>query len=221
MEYYQLGIYRVKIEKSEDENINKLFRFNKYNKYTHTSLEHAKKLNLKVELIIDDEPNYLHYSPDKLISFEEVFKPYVMYLFDLKNQGANKAKDLLNRLWGKLGEYDRSKKYDDKEISIGEDDEITELRPCNKNESVNLIKTNKINKPYKTNYSRLIPFLKAMDRKKMSESMYEYRNNIHQILTDGFLSDKLIHSNTDVKLGELKYEGKFENITIKNCAKVV
>jgi hypothetical protein len=221
LDYYRYGIYRVIVHPSEDENINKLYRFSFNNYYTHTSLEHAKKLNLKVELIIDDEPNYLYYSPDKLISFEEVFKPYVMYLFNLKNQGANKAKDLLNRLWGRLGEYDRSKKYDDKEIIISEDDEITELRPCNKNESVNLIKTNKINKPYKTNYARLIPFLKAMDRKKMSECMYEHRNNIHQILTDGFLCDKLIHSNTDVKLGELKYEGQFENITIKNCAKVV
>ena len=55
----------------------------------------------------------------------------------------------------------------------------------------------------------------------MSDNMFEHRNNIHQILTDGFLCDKLIHSNTDVKLGELKYEGKFDNITIKNCSKVV
>ena len=221
LDYYRYGIYRVIIHPSEDENINKLFRFSYNDYYTHTSLEHAKKLNLKIELINDNEPNYLYYSPDKLISFEEVFKPYVMYLFNLKNQGANKAKDILNRLWGRLGEYDRSKKYDEKEININEDEEITELRPCNKNENVNLIKTNKINKPYKTNYARLIPFLKAMDRKKMSEHMFEYRNNIHQILTDGFLCDKLIHSKIDVKLGELKYEGKFENITIKNCSKVV
>ena len=221
IEYFQFGIYRIEIEPTEDEDINKLFRFTTDNYYTHISLEHARKLNLKMNLIIDDEPNFLYYSRDKLITFEEVFKPYVMYLFNLKDKGANLAKDILNRLWGKLGEYDRTKKYDDKEININDDEEIIELRPCNKNEGINLIKTNKINKPYKTNYARLIPFLKSMDRKKMSEQMFDHRANIHQILTDGFLSDKLIHTNTDVKLGELKYEGFFENVVIKNCSKVV
>ena len=221
IQYFQFGIYRVKIEPSNDEHINKLFRFTNDNYYPHISLEQARKLNLKMTLIIDDEPNFLHYSRDKLITFEEVFKPYVMYLFDLKDNGLSIAKDILNRLWGKLGEYDRTKKYDDKEIKIESDEEIIELRPCNKNEDINLIKTNKINKPYKTNYARLIPFLKSIDRNYMCNIMYEHRNNIHQILTDGFVSDKQIHLNTDVKLGELKYEGFFENITIKNCAKVV
>jgi hypothetical protein len=221
IEHFQFGIYRVIIEPSENEHINKLFRFSFNNYYTHISLEHARKLGLIMTLIIDDEPNFLFYSRDKLITFEEVFKPYVMFLFDLKNKNVNKAKDIMNRLWGKLGEYDRSKKYDDKDININEDEEIIELRPCNKNENINLIKTNKINKPYKYNYARLIPFIKSIDRKYICEIIYDHKENIHQILTDGFLSDKLIHSNEDVKIGELKYEGLYENVIIKNCAKVI
>ncbi len=217
VEYFQFGIYRVKITPSNDKHINKLFRFSTHNYYTHISLEHARKLKLKMELIQDDKPNFLFYSREKLISFEEVFKPYVMFLFDLKDKGVNKAKDILNRLWGKLGEYDRQNKYDDKEITINDDEDITELRPCNKNEDITQIKTNKINKPYKTNYARLIPFIKAKDRSYMSELMYDNRQNIHQILTDGFLCDKLIHTNQSVKLGELKYEGNFKNVLIKNC----
>jgi hypothetical protein len=221
IKYFQFGIYRVRIEPSDNKHINKLFRFSFNNYYTHISLEHARKLGLTMTLIIDDEPNFLFYSRDKLITFEEVFKPYVMFLFDLKNKNVNKAKDIMNRLWGKLGEYDRSKKYDDKDISIKEDEEIKELRPCNKNEDINLIKVNKINKPYKYNYARLIPFIKSIDRKYMCDIMYDYKDNIHQILTDGFLSDKHIHSNTDVKIGELKYEGLYQNVIIKNCAKVI
>lgn len=217
IQFFQFGIYRVKILPSEDKHINKLFRFSHNHYYTHISLEHARKLKLKMELIIDNKPNFLFYSRDKLISFEEVFKPYVMFLFDLKNKGVNKAKDILNRLWGKLGEYDRHKKYDDKDIIINDDEEIVELRPCNKNEDVNLIKTNKINKPYKTNYARLIPFLKSKDRSYMSELMFDHINNIHQVLTDGFLCDKLIHTDEEVDLGKLKYEGFFPNVSIKNC----
>ena len=47
--------------------------------------------------------------------------------------------------------------------------------------------------------------------------MFENRYNIHQILTDGFLCDKLIHTNENVNLGQLKYEGYYQNVSIKNC----
>jgi hypothetical protein len=110
MEYYQLGIYRVKIERSEDDNINKLFRFNKYNKYTHTSLEHAKSLNLKMTLIQDEKANFLYYSPEKRIGCNEIFGEYVSYMYDLKEKESKlkgqrkkevlKAKLVLNCLWG-------------------------------------------------------------------------------------------------------------------------
>jgi len=48
-EFFQYGIYRCKVSLSDDRNINKLFRFNKTNYYTSIALEHAKKLNLKID----------------------------------------------------------------------------------------------------------------------------------------------------------------------------
>ena len=51
----------------------------------------------------------------------------------------------------------------------------------------------------------------------MSKIMFVHRDNIYRIQTDGFVSSKPIHFNTDVKLGELKYEGYCEKAVITNC----
>ena len=51
----------------------------------------------------------------------------------------------------------------------------------------------------------------------MSKIMFVHRDNIYRIQTDGFVSSKPIHFNTDLKLGELKYEGYCENAVITNC----
>jgi hypothetical protein len=51
--YFPIGIYRIHIEKSSDDKINRLFRFNRFNKYTNVSIKHALKLGLKINLIED------------------------------------------------------------------------------------------------------------------------------------------------------------------------
>ena len=51
----------------------------------------------------------------------------------------------------------------------------------------------------------------------MANILYEYKEHIHRIQTDGFLTNKKIHQNINVKLGELKYEGFTENGIITNC----
>lgn len=79
-EFPEFGIYRLIIKPSEDENINKLFKFNFHKKYTNIDVINAKNLGLEMELIQDGTPNFLHYSRDKLITFFEVFKQYVNIL---------------------------------------------------------------------------------------------------------------------------------------------
>jgi hypothetical protein len=216
-EYFQFGFYRCKIYKSEDGNINKLFRFNDTNYYTSISLNHAQKLGLKIELIQDDKPNFLYYSRDKLITFNEVFKPFVDFLFDLKEKKVEKSKDILNRLWGALCEVDKKKYFCEKDIVINDDEEIFEIRPYKNNEDIDIISTNKINKRYKTNYARLCPFLISQGRYEISNLMFPIKENIKRIQTDGFLSTIKLHENKNVKLGELKFEGYTENGIIKNC----
>jgi hypothetical protein len=51
----------------------------------------------------------------------------------------------------------------------------------------------------------------------MSDMMKPYSSNIHRIQTDGFYCETKVHSNIDVKIGELKYEGFTEHGIIKNC----
>ena len=51
----------------------------------------------------------------------------------------------------------------------------------------------------------------------MAKILYEHRDNVHRIQTDGFLVDKLLHENITVPIGGLKYEGFTENGIILNC----
>ena len=83
-EYFEYGIYRCEISKSDDESINKLFKFNYHNYYTSIDLANAKELGFEIKLIQDSKPNFLYWSRDKLITFNEVFKNYVDILFPLK-----------------------------------------------------------------------------------------------------------------------------------------
>lgn len=220
-QYFEYGIYRAVIQTSDDENINKLFRFNKHNYYTSIDLTNAKKLGLNIELIKDDNPNFLYYSRDKLITFNEVFKQYVEILFPLKENknllARHQAKAILNILWGALCEVDKRKMFIQDKFKIEEDEEIIEIYPSSTDENSHIIKTTKLNHYYKTPFARLCPFLIGQGRKQMSDTLFEYKDHIHRIQTDGFLCDIPIHFKTDVKIGELKYEGYTEHGIIKNC----
>jgi hypothetical protein len=230
MEYYQLGIYRVKIEKSEDENINKLFRFNKYNKYTHTSLEHAKSLNFKMTLIQDEKANFLYYSPEKRIGCNEVFGEYVSYMYDLKEKESKlkerkkeikKAKNILNCLWGGLSQIDKSYLvYKNKILNIDDDCDIYSIKPNEKNENHLEIITTKQSKFYKTGFARISVFLISQGRYMMSKILYPHRENIKQLHTDGFVSDKLLDIKTGEKMGDLVFEGKCDNCIIHHVNSV-
>lgn len=215
-EILEFGIYRCEIEESEDYNINKLFRYNKKNFYTQLDIYHARKLKLQINLIQDNKPNLLYYTPDKLIKFGEVFKPFVDILYELKEKGIEKSKKILNMLWGALCEVDKRKHFVIDKYEIPDDEEISEIYPCKYNENETIIKTTKINNYYKTPYARLCPFLLSKSRTYMSEIMYPIKENIHRINVDGFYTDKLLHSNKNVKIGELKYEGYNQNGIILN-----
>lgn len=212
---FEYGIYRCIVSESEDENINKLFGFNVDNYYTSIDLTNAKKLNLSIKLIIDSKPNFLHWSRDKLITFNEVFKNYIDILFPLKENKVQKAKNILNMLWGALGEINKRKQYVSKEFSLEEEEEIIEMYPS-LDETAHVIKTTKRNNYYKTSFARLCPFLLAQGRKHMSDLMFGHRANIKRIQTDGFYTTEKIHTNRTVNLGELKYEGYTPNGNILN-----
>jgi len=82
MDYYNFGIYRVKITCSDY----RIFRYNKRNYYTHYDLTVAKKNGYKMELIVDDKPNCLIYGKDCRINGDVMFKQFIDYLFPLKKK---------------------------------------------------------------------------------------------------------------------------------------
>ena len=94
-EFIAFGIYRCIIKKSGNKHTDKLFRFNKTNKYTHIDIANAKQLGLKVTLIIDDEANCLLYGGGKRINGSRLFKSFIDFLYPMKCNGVEFAKKLL------------------------------------------------------------------------------------------------------------------------------
>ena len=221
MKYFQVGIYKVIIEKSEDNNINKLFRFHKRHYYTHTTLEHAKLLKLKMTIIQDDNANFLYYSPDKLIGCNEIFTTYIDYLFELKERKVPKAKLILNILWGSLCEIDKSRVvYHNRLINIDSDCDVYSIKPDDKDENkLRIVITNQT-KFYKTGFARLGPFLISKGRHMIATMCYPHREHIKQIHTDGFVVDTLLDIKTGDNIGDLVYEGACEDVDIQHCNNV-
>ena len=220
IKYFQIGIYRTIINKSNDSNTNKLFRFNKNNYYTHIDLENARKLKLNIEIIIDDDYNFLYYSRDKCITYNEIFQKFVDLLYPLKYVSPL-IKQTLNILWGSLIELNTKKHYvGNDNYKISNDDDIISINPSYNNKL--LIKTIKNTQIYKTNYARLSPFILAKGRYIMSELLYEYRDSIKYIRTDGFLSTEPLNNlKLGENIGELRYEGYYNNVEIINLNKII
>ena len=219
--YIEFGIYRCEIKPSSDENINKLFKINHDNYYTSIDVTNAKKLGLEINLIQDEKPNCLFYSREKTITFSEAFKNYVKVLFPLKNEGIEYSKHILNILWGALTQKNKIHDYVGEESNIDRDEEIIELYPCSSDETQTIIKTIKHRNFYKTPYARIGPFLTSQGRKMMSDLMYDEREYIKRVCTDGFLTTRKIHENVNVEIGCLKYEGYNEDGEIRNCTNKV
>lgn len=222
MKYYQFGIYKCKIYRSDDNNTNKLFKFNKLHYYPHTSLEHAKSLNLKIELIQDDKPNNLYYEREKLIGFNEVFTEYTNFLFSLKEKKVPKAKLLLNIIWGALTQIQKINHIirENTTTYINEDEKIISIFPDKKNEDIIIVKTYNQNNIYTTNFGRLQPFILARGRFMISEIMKPIKDKIIRCHTDGFISttDKDIKHGS--KIGDLVFEGFCDNCEVINCNQV-
>ncbi len=97
-----IGFYRCEIEKTKDGL--KFCRYNPLNTYTHIDLQIAKELNLKVELIQDNQPNAFTYTREQCVTGTQYFGATVDLLFKLKEKGNATAKKILTSLWGALCE---------------------------------------------------------------------------------------------------------------------
>jgi hypothetical protein len=209
------GIYRCKITGRS-----RLFRFNKDNYYTSIDLNRARDLGLHIDLIIDDQPNFLYYSRDKCLTGSEIFSEYVNYLFPLKDQKVNGVKFILNILWGSLCQKDENKyihKHNDS-YDIPDDVKVT-FRPYNDDNTI--ISTIKYSKYYKYGWARIMPFLIAKGRSVISKIMEPFDDIIIRCHTDGIMfkeEPKGIKYGSDI--GDLVDEGYLEHIIIDQSGKI-
>jgi hypothetical protein len=220
MDYYNFGIYRCVVEPSQDKNINKLFKFNKLNYYTHISLEQAKSLNLSITMIEDNQPNNLFYSKDKVIGYNEVFTEYTKFLFELKEKKIPGAKLLLNIIWGALSEIRKYSYSTASNCTIKDDEIITNIYPSINDENILVIKTMNIMDSYVSNFGRLQPFIISKGRYIISEIIKPIKDKVLRCHTDGFISTTNQKINTGSKIGDLVFEGYCNNCEIINCNNV-
>jgi hypothetical protein len=82
-EVVKYGLYRVIIEESNDYNLNRLFKFNQANIYTHYDINGARILGLKMTLIKNNEANALLYTTGRA-NGSVYFRGLVDYLNKLK-----------------------------------------------------------------------------------------------------------------------------------------
>jgi hypothetical protein len=200
------GIYRCTINADTP---HKFFKHNKKNYYTHLDIETAQKLGFEIEMIQDGKPNFLYYSKDKLVNGAFLFKKYITEMYELKKQGVNGAKDLLNILWGALCETNVYKfnATSDQELNIVDAD----IKKLSSDSHIRIKCVFYNAKHYKTNFARIKPFIIAYGRQVIFHKYHRYAPYVVRIHTDGFyLTEKPDDILTGDKIGNLKYEGCFE-----------
>jgi len=214
---YSFGIYRCVVEEG-----NKKFKYNNSNFYTHFDLSVAASLNLKVQMVDDDEPNFLAYSSKEkaTISSSVMFGNYINWVYKLKCDypSIGMLKLLLSSIWGVLSQkFTKTFYCDVKEnirSEIPENQTISTMSYANK--QVKII-TSVDEKLYRTNLARLKPFLLSKQRQYMfQEVISKYSDNIIEMRIDGFLSTRKLPFSEDGKIGDIIFKNKYSQVNIKN-----
>jgi hypothetical protein len=118
----QYGLYKVKIE-CDDVDFKSIFNF-KYdtNVYTHYDIifciKYKKDFDIKIDLIVDDEPNALIYKDSAITNLKNFFKPWFDRIVELKKEFPNNGliKTMSSSIWGCLSKTNK-RYYDNDEIN--------------------------------------------------------------------------------------------------------
>lgn len=208
--YLYYGLFRCKIEKSGNEETDRLFRFQEDDWYCSQDIKSAKLLKLKITMIDDEKVNFLYYDNTKCIRGDKLFGAFNAYMYDLKQKKVSGAKDIMNSLWGAICKREHRKTKNETtetpvKICQSEDGHITIVEREH---------------PYKP-LARLKKFLLAEGRYTIIKTILKYGEDIVQCHTDGFISKRKLDdiiSNTDI--GCIKYDGYCKEIHIINANNV-
>jgi hypothetical protein len=213
------GIYRCVVQ--DDPTTYKQFRYNKKNFYTHIDLQVAFELKLKVTMIQDDQPNALVYERSCLVTGSQLFGQYFEYMFKLKDKKINRAKSILNVLWGALCQKDMLSQVIDENAEAFEilaDRTISQITPLNDNQiKVDYYRNESM---YETNYARIAPFLISRGRQRIGKIMAPYLDSVVRCHTDSMYTTKLVDVELGTKMGDLKYDGFCSKVKVHNNIRV-
>ena len=203
----EFGIYHCNITKTELKPY-KFFVFNNKNYYTHLDIIMAQSYGLNIELIQDNQPNFLHYSKECLISGSTLFKRYNESLYPLKQKKIKGAKLLLNVLWGALTESKIFKESYELNGNGGDLEGIDIKRLQSDDTHLRIHHQRYTESKFRTNYGRIKPFVLAYGRSKMYFRFKKYEDIIVRMHTDSiYLKEKPNNlSEISDKLGCLKHE---------------
>jgi hypothetical protein len=186
--FFPVGIYRCVIT-STNKDLNRLFRFNKTNYYTHYDLTLAKLLKFDIKIIVDSGANCIIYDSKNRIQGSKMYGSTIDYLYKIKKETNDPyVKKIISSLWGACGEilkYKTSVKYTGEEHCI--DRAIIDIHKYD--DGLKVITTD-YEKYYKTNYARLGTFLTSFCRLNIAKtilSTVKEITNVKRIHTDGFI----------------------------------
>ena len=152
-----------------------------------------------------------------------MFRWFVDILYELKGKD-KRFKEILNSLWGCLVQEKKTRlvidltKESDVNLNTDEVEILSQIIEKNKC-IIEYIYKNKSS--FKTDFARLKPFILSQCRLKMSMLLIDHVESIEQINTDGFKSHIKLDIECGNGIGDLRYEGKRENVKIVNVNKIV
>ena len=223
------SIYRVKITDYNE----KLFQPNKKkgNFYTGFDVRTALTEGYTCELIQDKYPNCLEYGDRCRVSGETVFGKFCDDIYKLKKSGLKGSKLVLNILWGYLCSYAT------KTITTESEEEIADVSLI-KNAIPTYVKNGKQHyriklfdhyemlnsgnvrkKIFRFKYARFGPFLTALGRELMYNTIKPIEQDVVRVHTDGFISTKPLKGfDVGDEMGQFKL--KKGSCTVQNACVV-
>lgn len=221
---FKYGLYRCKILGSSIKNIIDcaLFKVNPHNIYTHIDLQTASKLDYEMELIIDeDKPNFLYYKEEDLMNGNELFGELINHLYQLRlNAESSNAKKFIKNIissgWGMLSQVETKNIH----YTLGDDVDIPKgyviysdtCQPFDITQRT--MKIMSIDKPYKTRYARIKPFLFSYTRNFLAREIMPYREDVVRIHTDGIYVKKSCDYKIETGKGLGQWKIELDNVYI-------
>lgn len=218
------GIYRVKITCPNKE-VLKFFSFSKDHTYTHFDIGTAQYLSTQY----DDFKLELINTPDNAMIYDETirstyffgdwFENVVQFKKNKKLKGNTLCKQLLN-VWGRIcqqrNEVKKSASIDD--INLWSDEEQSKYEFFHSHDET-FEYVHKDNW-YNINIGRLKPFLLAISRRRLFDTLFKNKEKVIRVYVDGiiFTSDMKYRQSATMKF-DSKYNGK--DITIESANKVI